>query len=229
MAAAPSVSFKHSMTAPSDPDDPWVSVEITEQGSRREYQEWPLDKAVIAFDGERVWSEGWKRLNPPKFMVNMAYYFVNLPWVTQDPGVNLIELGEGTLPNDDKTYATVRMTFDAGVGDASEDYYLLFIDKETGLLKGTEYIVTYGAMLDLMGAPEDATFLGPLTKVFDDHVDVAGLTVPTTYKTYAPNGMVYGEHTVENISFTRKFDPAIVEMPAGAVIDESSNERKKKS
>jgi len=223
--ATTTVSYKHTLVAPYEPDDPWVSVEVVDQQTRREYQDWPLDEARIVSDGSQVWSVNWKRANPPKFMVNMAYYFINLPWLTQDDGVNLGETAEGTLPGDEKTYVTIMMTFDAGVGDAPDDYYKLFVDPDTGLLKGVEYIVTYGAMLDLMGAPAEQTFLGPLTKVYTSYEVVDGLKMPASYRTFGPDGNIYGEHTVENLSFNRTFDANQLKMPEGAVVDHSSAKR----
>jgi hypothetical protein len=222
---AATMSFKNSFVAPYDPDDPWVSIETTQQGSRRSYQDWPLDNATVAYDGEQVWSVGWKRDNPPKFMVNMAYYFLNLPWLTQDDGVVLAGPGKGKLPNDDAIYTTIRMTFEAGVGDAPDDYYEIFIDPDTHLMRGVEYIVTYGAMLDLIGVPADVRFFGPLVKVFESYATVAGLKVPAKFNTYSMEGDVYGEHIVEDISFSKKFDEARMSMPDGAVIDSSSNKR----
>lgn len=219
------LSYRHTMVAPYAPDDPWVSVEVVDNSSRREYQEWPLDHARIAYDGEQVWSVNWKRANPPKFMVNMAYYFINLPWLTRDDGVNIGELGQGKLPGEEKTYVTVMMTFDPGVGETPEDYYKLFVDPDTGLLKGVEYIVTYGAMLDLMKLPADQTYLGPLTKVYTSYEEIDGLKVPATYRTFAPNGQVYGEHKVENFAFDGPFDESMLQMPEGAVVDHSSAKR----
>lgn len=225
--SAPTMSFKQTMIAPQEPTDPWTSIEMTHQSSRRTYQDWPLDKATITSDGKKTWSEGWKRGNPPKFMVNLAYYFINLPWLTMDDGVVLEGPGEGKLLDDDKTYITLRMTFEAGVGDASDDYYVIFIDPDTYMMRGVEFIVTYGAMLDLFGMPEDVKQMGPLFKVFDDYKTVEGLKVSTRYKTFTPDGTLYGDHTVEQISFSKPFDEARMTMPEGALIDQSSNERKK--
>ena len=45
--SAPSLSYDHKMIDPSHPDDPWLSVEMVEQGRRRMYHEWPLDEALL--------------------------------------------------------------------------------------------------------------------------------------------------------------------------------------
>lgn len=119
------------------------------------------------------------------------------------------------------------MTFEAGVGDASDDYYVIFIDPDTYMMRGAEFIVTYGAMLDLFGVPEDVTHLGPMFKIFEDYKTIDGLKVSTRYKTFTPDGTLYGDHTVEQISFSKPFDESRMKMPEGAVIDQSSNKRKK--
>ena len=69
----------------------WVQHEVIDQGTRQVYQNWPLDDAQLGFDGKEVWSQNWERSNPPSMMVHFFYYFVNLPWLTQDEGVVLGE------------------------------------------------------------------------------------------------------------------------------------------
>lgn len=225
-AAAPTVSLEHKLVAPQQPDDPWISYDTTEQGLRRTYQDWTHDEAEIVYDGSKTWSVGWKRLNPPKFMVNMAYYFVCMPWILEDDGVILSEPGTGKLPDDDTEYKTITMTFEAGVGETPDDKYIVFIDPKTHLMKATRYWVTYGAMLDLMNMPPEVKALGPITHVYDEFQTVEGLTVPATYHTIGPAGRVMGEHWVTRVSFSEKFDESRMEMPHNAEVDKSSVERK---
>lgn len=224
--AAPAVQFRHVLVAPSDPDDAWVSVETIEQGRRRAYLDWPRDGAFIAFDGTRTWSTNWKRGNPPSFMVHLAYYFLNLPWLTQDDGVHLSDVGKGRIPGDDREYLTVKMTFGAGVGETPDDYYTIYIDPETYRMRATEFIVTHAAVLDLFKAPPEVKFIGPLIHVYEDYGTFDGLLIPTKYSTYAPNGQVYGNHTVEDISFRVEFDASKVQMPENGVIDTSDPKKR---
>ena len=63
------------------------------------------------------------------------------------------------------------------------------------------HIVTYGAMLDLFNLPEEARYIGPLCKVFDEYTTVGGLTMPVHYTTYV-NGQIYGKHTIEDLSIS---------------------------
>ncbi|MCP4200713.1 MAG: hypothetical protein GY769_02110 [bacterium] len=218
---APTISYEHTYVNPADPKDPWVSRETIEQGRRRAYLDWPRDNARMAYDGARTWSLNWKRDNPPKFHTHLAYYFLNLPWLTQDPGVRLEGSGTGMIPGDPKEYLTVTMTFAPSTGDTPDDYYVLFIDPETHVMKGTEYIVTYAAMLDLFGLPPEATRVGPFFKVYDEYVTVDGLTVPARYRTLSPTGDSYGDHFVRDVSFREPFDASRLAMPPGAAIDDS--------
>lgn len=219
-ANAPAVQFTHILSVPGDPDV-WESIETIEQGRRRAYLDWPRDEAFMAYDGERTWSTNWKRLNPPSFMIHVAYYFLNLPWLTQDDGVILSEVGKGKLPDDDREYLTVKMTFKPGVGITPDDYYTIYIDPKTNRMKATEFVVTHAAMLDIFNVPPEVTAIGPLYHVYEDYGTFDGLVIPTKYTTYRPDGKKYGNHIVKDISFDVKFDTSKLEMPADAVIDTS--------
>ena len=230
--AAPTVSFTHIMFQPGLPEgnDPWwIHLETVEQGQRRTYQDWPLDNAQLVNDGKTVWTTNWNKDNPPRFMSGLTYYFLNLPWLTQDPGVILTGPGKGKLPDNDKEFLTLRMTYEGPAGDTPDDYYVIYIDPETYRMAGTEYVVTYATMLDLFKLPPEAKFLGPIYHVFDDFTTVDGLTLPSRYHTHGPDGkVIYGEHTVLDISFEKPFDESRLEMPEGAVIDTSDPKKRKR-
>ncbi len=222
--SAPTLSYEHEMIDPSTPDDPWLSLEVIEQGRRRIYQDWPLDGGKLAFDGENVWTENWGRGNPPGMMAFVSYFFLNLPWITQDDGVVLDEVRQGDYPEDTapatgKAFDIVRMSYDPKTTGASPyEYYDLYIDPDTYLLQAVQYTLTYRPLMDLFGVPKDVKFLGPLFKVYQSYTDVDGLKLSNRYDTYR-KGQIYGIHTVKNYSLKRAFDASRLEMPADAVID----------
>ena len=113
--SAPTVSFEDTLQPPEGP--PLSSRVSVEQESRRAYLDFPEMGARIAWDGEKAWSENWQGPFPPRFFALLSYYFLNLPWLAADPGVNLDEPGTGSLWDDPTEYITVRMTFEPGVGD----------------------------------------------------------------------------------------------------------------
>ena len=56
-----------------------------EQGDRRSLSEYPAFDATIGWDGEKAWSKNWAMPSPPRFMAQLNYYFVCLPWLVKDP------------------------------------------------------------------------------------------------------------------------------------------------
>ncbi len=214
--SAPTVSFEEALTL-AGAEAPLVSRVMVEQGRRRIYTEYPEMDTRLAWDGEKVWSVNWQLPMPPRFMCSRNYYFVNLPWLAFDPGVNLEETGRSRILDDPTEYVQVRMTFDAGTGDTPDDYFNLLIHPETGLLKATRFIVTYAALL-----PEGVDSMPELLMVFDETTTVDGLVVPTHYTVYELDGKVYATSATRDWSFSLPFDEGRLEMPEGAVVDEST-------
>jgi len=213
-ASAPSVAFTESWTSNGFPPTPESHV-VVEQGRRRAYHEIPAMNARIGWDGEQCWSLNWSRPTPPRFIVNLTWYFVNLPWVVKDPGVVLHEPETMTLWNDDTEYISIRMTFDPGTGDTPDDYYVLIIDPETYQLHGCVYVVTYPSLL-----PEGVTSTPEHVLIFEGMQTVDGLQVPASFTIYEDEKF-YAGCKLTGWSFRQPFDEKMVEMPEGAVIDRS--------
>ena len=121
---APTVSFLRRAEVAGDPR-PWVLHETIEQGRRRIYQDWPEDQAQLVSDGSEVWTVNWNKIYPPAFVAQIGFYFLNLPWITQDPGVVLEETGRGSHPSSDAEYVKIGMTFEPGTGETPGDRYVL--------------------------------------------------------------------------------------------------------
>jgi hypothetical protein len=173
--------------------------------------------AVAAWDGEKAWSVNWPaEMPPPRFVVGLNWYFLNLPWLARDPGVGLAEAGTATLGEDPTEYLAVRMTFGEGIGDTPDDYYVLYIHPETYRLHGCEYVVTYRAIL-----PEGVEHTPPHDLIYEEFTEIDGLVLPTAFTIYEKDGSVYASCRVEDWELDEPFDASMVRMPEGAVIDES--------
>jgi hypothetical protein len=210
--SAPTVAFTEEFR-PGEATSGMPGRVVVQQGSRRAYLDY--GGAQVAWDGEKAWGVNWQVPTPPRFLALLNYYFLNLPWLTQDPGVNLGAPGTGTLPGDATEYVTVRMTFDAGVGDTPDDYYLLFVHPETHRLAANEYVVTYRSIL-----PAGVESSQPHVLVYSDYTEVGGLVVPTGYTIYE-DGAIYATAVFSDWSFSMPWDETWMEMPEGAVVDES--------
>ena len=214
-SGAKTVSFEDEFLVPGSP--PTVSRVTVEQGRRRAHIEYPATGSMAAWDGDSAWSKNWKAPFPPRFAIHLNYYFLNLPWLTMDPGVKLVEEGTGRLPRDSTEYATVLMTFEPGTGDTPNDYYRLHIDRESKQLKGYEYVATYRAILPpgVSSSPENVL-------VYESYDTVSGLLVPTKYTIYGPKQEIVGTCTIRNWSFELPFGSSRVEAVPGAVMDRST-------
>ena len=64
-----------------------------------------------------------------------------------------------------------------------------------------------------------------LPKVYEEVGEFAGMVMPLRYKTFTPDGTMYGDHWVSDYRFRGDFDEMLMEKPENAVVDMSTNER----
>ena len=216
-SSAPTISFECSFL-PAGSASPTVSREVIEQGARHAYIDYPGTEMRLAWDGDRAWSKNWQGPYPPRFMALLNYYFLNLPWLTQDAGVILGDPDPARLWDDPIDYVTIRMTFEPGVGDTPDDYYVLYINPTTHLLKACRYIVTYAGVL-----PEGVEATPEHILVYDEFESVGGLTVPTRTSIYELDRTPFASSEISDWSFSKPMDAARMVMPEGAVIDTSKH------
>lgn len=69
-------------------------------------------------------------------------YFFSLPFKLTDPGTKWQDKGQDSING--KLYNTAKLTFEKGTGDSSDDWYVVYADKNTNMLAAAAYIVTYG-------------------------------------------------------------------------------------
>lgn len=223
-------SYDNIMFSESLPGTPfWISKATIDQKTRRVYMDWPIHKSTMAYDGETAWGLDWKIGNPPKFEALFFYYFLNLPWLTQDDNVNLSDAEKIKHAAFDNEVYVIDMTFKEkpAVGKTVKDNFKLYIDSESYLLVGYEYSIGYGYMLDLFGFPKDKELFGPMFRVNNSFTEVDGLLYPVLMKTSnLDQTQTFGYHTVINYSFDIPFDEARLKKPANAVVDTSSDQRK---
>ena len=133
------------------------------------------------FDGTDAWSPKGEKVEgmSPRFWALTPYYFVGLPFVLADEGINFEELPATEM--DGNTYDMVRVTYEQGTGDASGDFYVLYLNQETGMLDALRYVVSYPGFF-----PDGGTTPEKLMK-HTGKTKVDGVTLPTGYTTYMWN------------------------------------------
>ena len=170
----------------------------------------------FGFDGKEAWSMTGEQVEgmSPRFWSLTPYYFVGLPFVLADAGINFAALPAAEL--DGTTYDMVKVTFDQGTGDASGDYYVLYLNPNSGQLDALRYVVTYpGYFPDGGSTPEKLMKLTGKTTV-------NGVTLPTGYATHMWNDGQVSEPvtriTISDYAFRPELGDDFFAMPAGAKV-----------
>ena len=165
---------------------------------------------TIVYDGQTAWlspKDAEVPGPPPRFHVLTWPYFVAAPYKLDDPGTRHASTGPHVVRKANKRLRGTKVTFDAGVGDTPEDWYIAFADPKNDRLTALAYIVTYGTAL------EEASKT-PSIILYDDFVDVDGVPFATTWTFHFWNpesgieGDPKGSAKISNIGF--------VDEPAGA-------------
>ncbi len=171
----------------------------------------PVD-AEFAWTGDRAWIAPPDIEQPnPRFWALSGFYFQQIPFVFADPGVNYDAVPDESI--DGTPHDMVRITFGDDVGDAPDDSYTLYLDKETGRVDAIRYTVTFGRDV---GSEADLseTFFD-----YQDYVTVDRLTVPTRFEGYAySDAEGIGETRTnwaetDSMSYRRSFDESRLTPP----------------
>ncbi len=102
------------------------------------------DGSEILHLGDKVYySDSEKNPKSMRFAAYTWSYFFLFPYKLSDPGTNWGDLEQRDLAG--KTFDFQKLTFDAGTGDAPDDWYLMYSDQENHLIEYAAYIVTAGS------------------------------------------------------------------------------------
>ena len=101
---------------------------------------------TIGFDGKNVWLNSKDEApykGKPKFYYNLMFYFYTMPFVLGDEGITYKEVKP--LIFEGKEYPGIQISYEAGVGESSDDEYILYYDSETHQMTWLSYTMTYFA------------------------------------------------------------------------------------
>lgn len=177
-----------------------------------------LDEGTtVVFDGNTAWvtPADSDRMGRARFDVLTWAYFLAAPFKLSDPGVNLRTYKILPMMEGAQTMPTVKMTFDSGVGDAPDDWYVLYQNPETGVLDSMAYIVTF------LGPKEEAE-KKPHAIHYEGYELVDGVPFSTdwTFYNWSEEKGMYGDPlmraTISSIAFV-PYDEDAFTAPEGAV------------
>ncbi|MEM8484955.1 MAG: DUF6503 family protein [Bacteroidota bacterium] len=134
------------------------------------------DGYIFGNNGQDVWVAPALDAYPgnPRFASGLDFYFFAIPFVLADPGSNREYLGQTTVNGE--SYETIKITFDAGTGASSNDYYIAHFDPTSYQLKFLLYTVTF------MSQTANEQYYA---RAYDTWAAVDGLLLPTQMTSYA--------------------------------------------
>jgi hypothetical protein len=177
----------------------------------------PKAGGLMVFDGQKAWvAPGTKNVGPPpRFHLLTWPYFAMAGTKLTDPGTKHADAARGQLSG--KPVDTFKLTFDGGVGDAPDDWYVVHVDADTRRVSAMAYIVTYGT-------PRAEAEKSPNVIVYGDYETVDGVALSRRWQFFdwsperGPVGQPTGEATLSNVRFVDPPADAFAR-PADAVED----------
>jgi len=175
----------------------------------------------LGFDGKEVWItpdlEAFGK-GSPRFYHNLIFYFYAIPFVLADPGINYEVLPQKEIEG--QLYNVLKISYQAGVGDAPDDYYIAHFNTTTNRMDWLLYTVTY--------------YSGEKSEKYNalkyDWQEMNGLWIPsklTGYKT--KDGAITDfrySRLFNKVSITSEVtNSSIFEMPKRAAIDPLPKEK----
>ncbi len=186
--------------------------------SRAVHTMMPDTTVAFGWTGSDAWVAGTDSLAMnARFWSLTPYYFVAMPFVLADPGVNLEPAGQ--MEAEGTTYDLVYVTFDAGTGDAPDDYYYLLLDSETRRVGGVRYVVSYPGFFPEGGATPEKLML------YDGAQIESGITLQEGFRSFAWTDSGMGDPaaqgTVTELHFVPDAPDSLFVMPPGATVQEA--------
>ena len=96
----------------------------------------------IYINDDKVYvSPGLKDENSVRFSAYTWNYFFLFPYKLNDEGT---KWSEYTPSKVEASFNAKKLSFESGIGDAPEDWYIVYSNKSTNIIEHVAYIVTYG-------------------------------------------------------------------------------------
>ena len=159
---------------------------------------------VIVFDGSKVYYSPEMDSTGVRFNAYTWSYFFMFPFKLSDSGTQWQSYQNNE--KDSSNFNTEKLTFKPKTGDAPDDWYIVYTDKNSNLIQKATYIVT------AYGTKEEAE-KNPHAIQYSNYKEVNSIPIATQWKFWGWNkqdGLTeqLGEASLTNIEFL-KYDSAL--------------------
>ncbi len=204
---------------PLDGNTPRNTIQISDNWSAKASHKMAVDTSrQFGWDGSVAWALPDASEIPfdARFWALTPYYFVGIPFVLGDEGVRLEALETDTLNGEQ--HDLIKVTFEDGVGDAPDDYYILYLNPDSGKVAAYRYVVSYPAYFPDGGHTPEKIM------VLDGEQEVNGIFFPEGYETFMWEDQQKGDYvtniTLSDLSFLPDLPQTYFEVPRGAEVIE---------
>lgn len=133
-----------------------------------------LANSVVIFDGKSVFVSPADATIPRARFHSLTWsWFLAAPYKITGPGTYLSPIESIQLPQGQ--FLTTKQTFGSDQGDTPDDWYQLYFDPKTHMLKQMAYIVTYGKTLEQ--AEKSVSVIQ-----YEDYIKLNGVSLSTHWK-----------------------------------------------
>jgi len=209
-----SFRFDYRPTSGKKPRD---STQVVDLWRSRAVHTWTADPQVtFGWDGEQAWTRAPEGVELPfnaRFWSLTPYYFVGMPFVLADEGVQLTLEGPGTF--EDEPCTLVRVGFADGTGDAPDDAYVVYLSDDDRRVVALRYIVTYPGFFD-EGESSPWKIMA-----YDGSQRIGGVALPQTFRTFTWDdgpGELVTEITLSDVAPKPELPLDALAMPDGAEV-----------
>jgi hypothetical protein len=197
------------------------TYQLVDTWSSRAVHEMAEDRDVrFGWTGQEAWIHPAKAdldINA-RFWALTPYYFIGMPFVLADSGVNLERLDDQQLLGE--TYQMVKVTFEDEAGDAPDDYYVMYFNPDTHKVRALRYVVSYPGFFPDGGHSDEKLML------FEGEQTVEGITFAEHFPTHAwdaeagePGDKVTAIELTD-VEFRPETEADFFELPSGAEVVE---------
>ena len=172
---------------------------------------------TIVFDGRTAWlAPAGASAKGVRFDALTWSYFLLAPFKLGDTGARYTPVGPRPWM-EGETVPAAKLSFAQGVGDAPDDWYVVYADPETHVLRGLAYIVTFGGRSRTEAEQE------PHAIVYSHYEEVDGAALATrwSFRLWSEEKGVFGEQlgkaTLSDLKLVAKAPEGTFERPEDAV------------
>ena len=188
------------------------TTSLKNRQSKIESEHWSIGN-----DGNQVWlmqNSADAYQGNPRFYHNLMFYFYAMPFILSDDGISYENVPSTELM--EQKYAGVKISYNAGIGDSSDDEYIIYYNPDDNTMEWLAYTVTYGKE----GKSDDWHFIK-----YNSWQLVNGLTLPKDLVWYTvEDGKPVKERdtmTFDKVTATETIlESSVFAMPNGAEIAE---------